>query len=237
MRSTAGKYFPLSCRGELIHGIGLVESWREDHWVEPPRLERLPFSLLYHQTMATLASEGELTPAELARRVLTLSPFRRISPQDYRTLLLHLLDTDQIQRTERGGLIVGFPPESGSPPASSSTRSFRKTKNIPFVLTVRSLARWCSRRPPAKKSPLRRTRVGSRRSRPQASYCLVQTDGGTRSSVFGLCPGDIHTHILEKPVKCFAQTRFIHTSCPMRENDSHRQKPGAAFRHDDNSAY
>ena len=58
--------------------------------------------------MATLASEGELTPAELARRVLTLSPFRRISPQDYRTLLLHLLDTDHIQRTERGGLIVGL---------------------------------------------------------------------------------------------------------------------------------
>ena len=89
---------PAQLPWELIHGIGLVESWREDHWVELPRLERLPFSLLYHQTMATLASEGELTPAELARRVLTLSPFRRISPQDYRTLLLHLLDTDQVLR-------------------------------------------------------------------------------------------------------------------------------------------
>lgn len=144
---------PAQLPWELIHGIGLVESWREDHWVEPPRLERLPFSLLYHQTMATLASEGELTPAELARRVLTLSPFRRISPQDYRTLLLHLW-TRITFSAPNAAVSSSDSPESGSPPASSSTRSFRKTKNIPFVLTARSLARWCSRRPPAKKSPL-----------------------------------------------------------------------------------
>ena len=76
--------------------------------MEPPRTERLPYSLLYHQTMSTLASCGEMTPGELASRVLPLSCFHRISQEDYRILLLHLLEIDHISRTENGGLIVGL---------------------------------------------------------------------------------------------------------------------------------
>ena len=64
---------------KLLQGIALVQLYREEKWVEPPELDRLPYSLLYHQTMSTLASTGELTPAELAQRVLTLSYFHRIS--------------------------------------------------------------------------------------------------------------------------------------------------------------
>ena len=82
--------------------------YTEEKWVEPPRLDRLPYSLLYHQTMSTLASCGELSPAQLAERVLSLAYFRRISLDDYRVLLRHLLDTDQIRATEAGGLIVGL---------------------------------------------------------------------------------------------------------------------------------
>ena len=92
----------------LLQGIALIQLYLEDRWVEPTRLDRLPFSLLYHQTMCTLASCGELSPRELAARVLTLSPFHRITQEDYRTLLLHLLETEQLQRTEEGGLIVGL---------------------------------------------------------------------------------------------------------------------------------
>ena len=93
---------------KLLQGIALVQLTREEHWVEPPRLDRLPYSLLYHQTMATLASCGELSPAELAQRVLTLSYFHRVSADDFRVLLRHLLETEQIQLTEGGGLIVGL---------------------------------------------------------------------------------------------------------------------------------
>ena len=67
---------------KLLQGIALVQLYREEKWVEPPELDRLPYSLLYHQTMSTLASTGELTPAELAQRVLTLSYFHRISADD-----------------------------------------------------------------------------------------------------------------------------------------------------------
>lgn len=93
---------------KLLQGIALVQVYTEEKWVEPPRLDRLPYSLLYHQTMSTLASCGELSPAQLAERVLSLAYFHRISLDDYRVLLRHLLGTDQIQATEAGGLIVGL---------------------------------------------------------------------------------------------------------------------------------
>lgn len=93
---------------KLIQGIALIQVYLEERWVEPPKLDRLPFSLLYHQTMSTLASCGEMTPAALASRVLTLKYFYRISQEDFKILLRHLLETDHIQRTEEGGLIVGL---------------------------------------------------------------------------------------------------------------------------------
>ena len=92
----------------LIQGIALVQLYLEERFVEPPRTGRLPYSLLYHQTMSTLAASGEMTPAELASRVLTLSYFHNISQDDYRILLRHLIKIDHIQQTENGGLIVGL---------------------------------------------------------------------------------------------------------------------------------
>ena len=103
-RTTLGATIPW----KLLQGIALVQLYLEERWVEPPRLDRLPYSLLYHQTMATLASGGEMTPAELAARVLTLSYFHRVSSDDFRLLLHYLIETDHIQLTEEGGLTVGL---------------------------------------------------------------------------------------------------------------------------------
>ena len=58
--------------------------------------------------MSTLASCGEMTPGELASRVLPLSCFHRVTQEDYRVLLRHLLENDHINRTENGGLVVGL---------------------------------------------------------------------------------------------------------------------------------
>lgn len=93
---------------KLLQGIALVQLYVEERWVEPPRLDRLPFSLLLHQTLAALASEGEMSAARLAERVLTLTYFHRVTLDDYRVLLTHLIETDLIERTEGGGLIVGL---------------------------------------------------------------------------------------------------------------------------------
>ncbi|MEE3437508.1 MAG: DEAD/DEAH box helicase [Lachnospiraceae bacterium] len=99
---------PESIPWYLVQGIALVQLYIEERFVEPPRLDRLPYSLLYHQTMSTLASHGEMTPGELASRVLTLSCFHRISQDDYKVLLRHLIEIDHVNRTENGGLIVGL---------------------------------------------------------------------------------------------------------------------------------
>lgn len=99
---------PESIPWYLIQGIALVQLYIEERFVEPPRTERMPFSLLYHQTMSTLASSGEMTARELAANVLTLNCFKNISREDYRTLLRHLIETGQIDVTENGGLIVGL---------------------------------------------------------------------------------------------------------------------------------
>ena len=92
----------------LLQGIALVQLYIEEKWVEPPQPNRLPYSLLYHQTMSTLAASGEMTPSELASRVLSLAYFHNVSQQDYQILLRHLIKTDQIQWTENKGLILGL---------------------------------------------------------------------------------------------------------------------------------
>lgn len=93
---------------KLLQGIALIQVYIEEKWVEPPKSDRLPFSLLYHQIMSILASSGELTPPQLASRVLSLNYFHRISQDDLRIMLRHLLEIDHIQRTEEGGIIVGI---------------------------------------------------------------------------------------------------------------------------------
>ena len=55
-----------------------------------------------------LASCGELTPKALAEKVLSLPPFCEISKEDYKTLILSMLNNDYIEFTENKGLIIGL---------------------------------------------------------------------------------------------------------------------------------
>lgn len=182
---------------KLLQGIALVQLTREEHWVEPPRLDRLPYSLLYHQTMATLASCGELTPAELAQRVLTLSYFHRVSAEDFRMLLRHLLETEQIQATESGGLIVGLAGER-------ITNSFKFyavfQENEEFTVRCESAELGTIVNPPP---------PGERIAIAGACWLVEEVDWkrhlvyctqvkGRVPAYFGDCAGDIDTHVLER---------------------------------------
>lgn len=93
---------------QLLQSIAVIQLYVEERWIEPIRPPQYPFSLLYHQTMSTLAAMGELTPSALAQRVLPLPPFHQVSADDYRLLLRHLIEIDHIQQTEERGLIVGL---------------------------------------------------------------------------------------------------------------------------------
>ena len=93
---------------DLLLTIAQVQLYLEERWVEPVRPPKLPYSLLYHQTMSTLLQFGELAPAALAREVLTLPPFGNVSNEDFKILLNYLLEIDHLQWTEERRLLIGL---------------------------------------------------------------------------------------------------------------------------------
>jgi len=92
---------------EFIRTIAIIELYTKDHWMEPIYPHNHAYNLLYHQTMSHLKSNGELSPAALAQYILGLGCFRHMSQEDYKRLLGHLIGIEQLERTERGGLIIG----------------------------------------------------------------------------------------------------------------------------------
>lgn len=182
---------------KLLQGIALIQLYLEERWVEPPSLEGLPYSLLYHQTMATLASCGELTAGQLAERVLTLTPFHRISLDDYRVLLRHLLNREHIERTETGGLIVGLAGE-------------RITNNFKFYAVFQENEEYTVRSESQELGTIvQPPPVGERIALAGHVWVIDEIDHkrhlieatkvkGKVPAYFGECPGDINTHILER---------------------------------------
>ncbi len=93
---------------ELIRAIAIVQLYIEERFIEPPNIRHMPMSLLFHQTLSTLAASGELTPRALAERMLSLPPFADVTREDYRALLISMLEQDYLEMTEEKGLIVGL---------------------------------------------------------------------------------------------------------------------------------
>ena len=92
----------------LLRAIAIVQLYLEERFIEPPREKTMPMSLLFHQTLSNLAASGEQTPKRLADRVLALPPFSQVSREDYRTLMISMLEHDYLEMTEEKGLIVGL---------------------------------------------------------------------------------------------------------------------------------
>ncbi len=197
---------PATIPWKLLQGIALVQLYIEEKWVEPPKLDRLPYSLLYHQTMSTLASCGEMTPAALASRVLTLSVFYRISKDDLRVLLRHLIGIEHIQQTENGGLIVGIAGE-------------RIVNNFKFYAVFQENEEFTVRcgseelgtivlpPPPGEKIAIAGhvwivEEVDRKR---HLVYC--EQVRGSVPAYFGDCPGDINTKVLERMRKALAEDK------------------------------
>lgn len=188
---------PATIPWKLIQGIALIQLYLEERWVEPPNLNRLPYSLLYHQTMSTLASCGEMSPKMLASRILSLSYFHRITQDDYRTLLRHLISIDHIQRTERGGLIVGLTGER----ITNSYKFYAVFKESEeYTVRTKSQELGTIVMPPP---------VGEKIAIAGHVWVVEEVDykrrlvyceqvKGNVPAYFGLCPGDIHTKVLEK---------------------------------------
>ncbi len=190
----------------LIQGIALVQLYIEERFVEPPRMDRLPYSLLYHQTMSTLASHGEMTPGELASRVLTLSCFRRITQEDYRLLLLHLIEIDHINRTENGGLILGL---AGERIVNNYKFYAVFQENVEYTVRSGSEQLGTIVKPPP---------VGDKIAIAGRVWVVEEVDHQRRElfctlvkgnipAYFGDVAGDIHTHILERMYRVLSEDR------------------------------
>ncbi|MBO8435788.1 MAG: DEAD/DEAH box helicase [Spirochaetes bacterium] len=191
----------------LIQAIALIQLYAEERFVEPPRTGRLPFSLLYHQTMSTLASLGEMTPRELASRVLTLSPFKLISQDDYKKLLLHLIALDHINKTEGGGLIVGL---AGERIVNNYHFYAVFQENIEFTVRAGSEELGTIVKPPPANEKIaiagRVWIVDEVDYKRRIVYCTLVN--GNIPAYFGDVPGDIHTHILEKMHSILCEDRI-----------------------------
>ena len=197
---------PTTIPWKLLQGIALVQLYLEERWVEPPRLDRLPFSLLYHQTMSTLASCGELSPRALADRVLRLHYFHRITQEDYRVLLRHLIATDHIQQTEQGGLIVGLAGER-----VINSFKFYGVFQESEEYTVRSESQELGTvvLPPPVGEKLAIAghvwQVLDVDHKRRLIYC--QQVKGSVPAYFGQCPGDLHTKILTRMRRVLQEDR------------------------------
>lgn len=185
---------------KLLQGIALVQLYLEEHWVEPPRTGRLPYSLLYHQTMSTLASGGEMTPAELAQKVLTLSYFRNISQDDFRILLQHLIGIDHVQKTENGGLILGL---AGERIVNNFKFYAVFQENEEYNVKCESEELGTIVKPPPVNDKIaiagRVWVVEEVDIKRHLVYCHPVK--GIIPAYFGIEPGDIHTRILQRMVK------------------------------------
>lgn len=182
---------------KLLQGIALLQLYIEEKWVEPTKLDRLPYSLLYHQTMATLASFGELSAAQLASKILTLPVFHKITQEDYRILLKHLIDIDHIQKTHEGGLIVGL---SGERIINSFRFYAVFQENEEYTVRSESSEVGTIVKPPPPGDKIAIAGhvwvVDEVDHKKHVVYCTRVK--GVIPAFFGLCPGDIHTKILKK---------------------------------------
>ena len=212
----------------LIQGIALVQLYIEERFVEPPRTGRLPYSLLYHQTMSTLASCGEMTPGELASRVLPLSCFHRVTQEDYRVLLRHLLENDHINRTENGGLVVGL---TGERIVNNYKFYAVFQENVEYSVRAGSEELGTIVKPPPVGDKIaiagRVWVVEEVDHKRREVYCALVK--GNIPAYFGDVPGDIHTRILERMYTALQEDKTYpylmrHARCRLEEaRDSFRK--------------
>ena len=188
---------PATIPWKLLQGIALVQLYLEERWCEPPRLDRFAYSLLYHQTMSTLASCGEMSPKALADRILRLHYFHRVSLDDYKILLRHLIKTDHIQQTEQGGLIVGL---AGERVVNSFKfyGVFVESEEYTVRSESQELGTVCLPPPVGEKLAIAGhvwvvLDVDHKR---HLVYC--EQVKGSIPAYFGECPGDLHTKILQR---------------------------------------
>lgn len=92
----------------LIRAIAIIQLYIEERFIEPPNIKKLPLSLMFQQTLSVLASNGSMSAKSLADIMLNLPPFVNVTKEDYKELLVSMLNNDFIEMTDEKEFIVGL---------------------------------------------------------------------------------------------------------------------------------
>jgi ATP-dependent Lhr-like helicase len=92
----------------LVKTIAVIQLYLEEQWTEGAERKPLPYSLLCHQTLSVLASQGEHDAGGLSRQILGLPPFREVDAEDYAELLGALARRGCVETMDNGKLILGL---------------------------------------------------------------------------------------------------------------------------------
>ena len=182
---------------KLLQGIAIVALYAEDRFVEPPRKVSYPFSLLYHQTLSILSYSGELLPSELARKVLSLAVFREVSQEDYKLFLRHLIGLGHIEVTAERGLIVGVKAEK-IVNNYKFFATFQESEEFSVHSGSEELGTVVSPPPVGERLAIAGRVWDIKDIDIRKKQVFVTPVKGVVPAFFGLCPGDIHTRVLEK---------------------------------------
>ncbi len=92
---------------DLVKCIAIAELVLTDKWIEPCKCPKMPFGLLFHQTIQYIKSGIGCGYRELMENVLSLYPFRNIENGDYDILLEYMLKNGFLQKMEDGTFLLG----------------------------------------------------------------------------------------------------------------------------------
>jgi ATP-dependent Lhr-like helicase len=92
----------------LLKTVAVIELYLREKWTEDSSGNPLPYSLLCHETMSVLMSQGETVLEKLVDQILAMPPFKNIACADYREILGRLAAGGYIEKTESGGIILGL---------------------------------------------------------------------------------------------------------------------------------
>ena len=100
--------FPDRIPWRLVHIIAMLQLYLEERWIEPAKILKYPLSILYQQILSCIAQAGELSIEALSGMILSMENFSQISPDDFLSLITHMVSLDHLEMTEERGLIIGL---------------------------------------------------------------------------------------------------------------------------------
>lgn len=104
----SGAPLPSLIPWELLRGIAVIQLYIEERFIEPPSHVHCPYSLMFQQILSLLCAEGAMLPSRLAERIYSLPPFADVPRDDCKALLVDMINSDFIELTEEGELLVGL---------------------------------------------------------------------------------------------------------------------------------